>query len=99
MLKNKQQYSFIYSQSVFLKFQNSEKGKKGGRDLIVSFSPITILVMIHMCEMSARSHGNAYIFYEVANSYEFLRILTTLLVQMYKFFAKSYVFFTSCQFV
>ncbi len=43
----------------------------------------------------ARCHGNLYIFYEVANSYEFVR------PHSYKFirFLLNHTYFTSCQFI
>ncbi len=42
------------------------------------------------CSVPARSHGNSYIFYEVANSYEFVRPHSYKFI---RFFAKSYVFY------
>ena len=48
-----------------------------------------------VCDIPARSHGNSYIFYEVANSYEFVR------PHSYKFirFLPNRTYFTSCTFV
>ncbi len=47
------------------------------------------------CACPARSHGNSYIFYKVANSYEFVW------PQLYKFirFLLNRTYFTSCQFI
>ncbi len=47
---------------------------------------LSLLLRILNASVAARSHGNSYIFYEVANSYD-------LTLQIHTIFAKSYVFY------
>ncbi len=53
------------------------------------FWQLAFVFLVCTYVLPARSHGNSYIFYEVANSYD----LTTSLVQIQMIFAKSYVFY------
>ncbi len=78
--------------------RTASKNKKAPNYTITMFAIWSVALCLqskNVLSEPARSHGNLYIFYEVANSYEFVR------PHSYKFirFLLNRTYFTSCQFV